>query len=52
MKCLIHVYADWLATTPAIVGRLVAEPVRGSEYFSFEYSSEWLQRADSMALKP
>lgn len=51
MKRLIHVYSDWLATTPAIVGRLVAEPVRGSEHFSFEYSSEWLQRADSMALK-
>ncbi len=50
----IYVYADWagLGNKPILMGRLSAEYIRGNEIFSFEYTKEWLQSEQTLALDP
>lgn len=49
----ILVYADWQDLGGAILmGELTAEPIRGKEVFSFDYSTEWLEREEINALDP
>ncbi|MDR1161151.1 MAG: HipA domain-containing protein, partial [Tannerellaceae bacterium] len=50
-KKKIYVYADWIELeAPALMGILSAEPLRGKEIFSFEYSEEWLRSNNSTQL--
>ena len=53
----IYVYADWIGMsremiTPAPIGILKAEQVRGKEIFSFEYDKGWLNTKPSFLLDP
>ena len=50
----IYVYADWegLKDKPVLMGTLSAEYIRGGEIFSFEYTNEWLQSEQPLALDP
>ena len=47
----IAVYAHWYKlAAPALVGELLATPVRGQEGFSFAYASSWLATASAQVL--
>jgi serine/threonine-protein kinase HipA len=50
----ILVYADWIGIkkSPALLGILFSEIVKGREIFSFEYSEEWLQSKFAQVLDP
>ncbi len=53
----IYVYADWIGMsremiTPAPIGILKAEQIRGKEIFSFEYDKDWLNTKPSFLLDP
>ncbi|MDR0973715.1 MAG: type II toxin-antitoxin system HipA family toxin [Prevotellaceae bacterium] len=49
----IFVYADWIeSSTPQLIGKLLATPIRGKEVFSFEYDPEWLKSSDACNLDP
>lgn len=49
----IQVCADWVRLPePALVGLLHATPSRGKEIFSFEYSTEWLDRRGVVEIDP
>ena len=39
----IYVYENLLSDVPSPFGRLYVDTVRGTESYSFEYDSEWLQ---------
>jgi len=43
---IIYVYADWKNQPPVLMGKLYATVNRGKEFFSFEYSNNWLQSTD------
>ena len=44
----ILVYAGWVNDDSNLIGTLHADPIRGSEHFSFEYSHKWLKRSDDV----
>ena len=49
----ISVYAHWHGlAAPALMGELLATPVRGQEVFSFAYASSWLATAPAQVLDP
>ena len=49
----IAVYAHWHGlAAPALMGELLATPVRGQEVFSFAYASSWLATAPAQVLDP
>ena len=49
----IVVYAHWQGlAAPALMGELLATPVRGQEVFSFAYASSWLATAPAQVLDP
>ena len=49
----ISVYAHWHGlAAPALMGELLATPVRGQEVFSFAYASSWLTTAPAQVLDP
>ena len=49
----IAVYAHWHGlAAPALMGELMATPVRGQEVFSFAYASSWLTTAPAQVLDP
>lgn len=49
----IVVYAHWHGLeAPALMGELLATPVRGQEVFSFAYASSWLATAPAQLLDP
>ena len=50
----ILVYADWIGIkeSPALLGILHSEIVRGKEIFSFEYSEEWLKSKFAQVIDP
>ena len=49
----IHVYANWRAEEPALLGYLRCSFVRGQESFPFEYDPAWLASAEgSFSLDP
>ena len=50
----ILVYADWIGIkeSPALLGVLHSEIVRGKEIFSFEYSDEWLKSKYAQVIDP
>ena len=50
----ILVYADWIGIkeSPALIGILLSEIVRGKEIFSFEYSNEWLKSKFAQVIDP
>ncbi|MDL2231108.1 HipA domain-containing protein [Porphyromonadaceae bacterium OttesenSCG-928-L07] len=52
-KKKIYVYADWIDfESPALMGILSVEFLRGKEIFSFEYADEWLNTANTQILDP
>ena len=52
-KKKIYVYADWLEfETPALMGILSVELLRGKEIFSFEYADKWLNSNNTQVLDP
>lgn len=49
----IFVFADWTPNqTPAPIGTLHAETVRGKETLSFEYAEDWLESGEPILLDP
>ena len=49
----IEVYAHWAGLpTPAFMGALSANTVRGKESFAFEYQHEWLEKSQQLELDP
>lgn len=49
----ISVYADWFGLIqPTLMGWLFAEPIRGKEVFSFEFTPEWLESGLAFYLDP
>ena len=49
----IAVYAHWHGlAAPALMGELLATPVRGQEVFSFAYASSWLAMTPAQVLDP
>ena len=42
----IYVYADWMDSSPVLIGSLFVSSGRGREFFSFEYSDDWLRSND------
>ncbi|WP_409967493.1 HipA domain-containing protein [Bengtsoniella intestinalis] len=44
---VIFVYADWVADTPVLMGRLYISFIRGQENFAFEYDKEWLSNYEA-----
>ncbi len=51
-KSIYIYYDDAFADTPALVGTLEAQFLRGKEVFSFEFSEEWLHSARCRLLDP
>lgn len=52
-KKKIYVYADWVELeTPALMGILSADFLRGKEIFSFEYTEEWLRSNSTQIFDP
>ena len=47
----IYVYADYLNFNNDLVGTINVSRQRGREFYSFEYSNEWLKKG-TMALDP
>ncbi len=43
MGKIIYVYADWMAESPRLMGKLYSDVIRGTENFSFEYDDTWLE---------
>lgn len=41
---IIYVYDDFSDDEPILLGRLYVSAIKGSESYSFEYSSEWLKK--------
>lgn len=48
----ILVYADWATEEPVLIGVLSSTVLRGKEIFAFEYTSQWLNNADTRSLDP
>lgn len=44
---VIYVYESWSDTEPLLMGILYINSIRGTEAFSFEYNSEWLNKHKS-----
>ena len=44
---IIYVYADWVAESPILLGKLFVGSTRGKEMFSFEYDKKWLHRKEA-----
>lgn len=50
---IIYVYAHWAGMKkPVLMGKLMAEFVRGKEIFSFTYDTDWLKSRFSQILDP
>ena len=47
----IYVYADFLSYNKELIGTIYVSQTRGKEFYSFEYDTEWLKKAD-MLLDP
>src|SRR4051812_18058589 len=49
----IEVYADWVGLPQStLIGVLYANPSRGKEIFSFEYSPQWLANSHAQSIDP
>ena len=49
----IYVYENWSSDTPALMGCLYADTLRGKETCSFEYDPDWLKHhAHTFTLDP
>ena len=48
----ILVYADWLDSSPVLIGTLYSSSGKGKEVFSFEYSPLWLEEHSGVFLDP
>lgn len=52
-KKTIFVYSDWNPdSSPVLMGKLFAEPIRGKEVFSFAYDANWLKSYARIQLDP
>jgi serine/threonine-protein kinase HipA len=52
-KRAIYVYAHWKGLeNPVLMGILYSERVRGAEFFSFEYDTDWLRKGTLQLLDP
>lgn len=50
---LIYVYDDFSFPEPVLLGMLYVSVMKGSETYSFEYSSEWLKKTNlSVCMDP
>jgi len=48
----IYIYADWMETSPLLMGILNVIPSRNKEVFSYEYDSVWLTSKNKYFLDP